>query len=435
MIINLEYYLDRPYKPGVDQEEVKYAKKHNQPLDRFLIDKKRSIMAILNFGGKLIKVNVGIKILPKYFDITNNRLKRSAPGSFLNNNMLDKIKSDVLTAIMRARSDGKISTHDDVRAIAHQTMFGGLPKKTQKRLIDYYDEWTAERSLFLKPLTIKKYASLKNCLVNFEKHSGRRLHFDDINKEFDNDFRMMLLGKGLLNGTIQKYYAVLKVFMNWGKDKEYHNTSDFIKFKLEKTTSDVVYLTEGELDAMCNLDLTLKPGQEKVRDIFLFQCYTGQRFSDIKNLKYSDIKNTGDGFEWHLYQIKGNKDRKVVIPLTKIAEEIYLKIGSKDGYLFECNSDPVTNRMLKEIAKSAGILEPISQVKYSGIKRIETVKPKYEYVSTHTARRTYTTLSLQKGMRAELVMAITGHANYKTMQGYMKLVDAQIRKEMLEAWN
>ncbi len=123
--------------------------------------------------------------------------------------------------------------------------------------------------------------------------------------------------------------------------------------------------------------------------------------SDLRNVKYTDIKKTVDGYEWHLYQIKGNKDRKVVIPLTKIAQEIYLRIGSKNGYLFNCNSDPVTNRMLKEIAKAAGIIELISQVKYSGVKRIETVKPKNEYVSTHTARRTYTTLSLQKGMRAE----------------------------------
>lgn len=62
-------------------------------------------------------------------------------------------------------------------------------------------------------------------------------------------------------------------------------------------------------------------------------------------------------------------------------------------------------------------------MKYSGVKRIELVRPKYKFISKHTARRTYTTLSLQKGMRAELVMAITGHANYKTMQEYMKLVD------------
>lgn len=434
MIINLEYYLDRPYKPGVNQDEVKYAKKHNQPLDKFLINNERSIIAILNFGGKLFKQNVGIKILPKYFDINNNKLKRTAPGSFIHNNMLDRIKSEVLTAINKARTEGKINTHQDVKAIMHQVMFGGLPVKQQLNLIGWFDVWTSEKSLLLKSLTIKKYASLRGWLVKYEKQTGKKLYFNDINREFDIEFRLMLLGEGLLNGTIQKYFATLKVFMNWAKDKELHNTTDYLKFKLEKTTSDVVYLTEEELGAICDLDLTGKPGQEKVRDIFLFQCYTGQRMSDIRNVKYTDIKKTEDGYEWHLYQIKGNKDRKVVIPLTKIAEEIYLKIGCKDGYLFNCNSDPVTNRMLKEIAKDAGIVEPISQVKYSGVKRIETVKPKNEYISTHTARRTYTTLSLQRGMRAELVMAITGHSSYKVMQSYMKLIDSQIRTEVLEAW-
>jgi len=422
MIINLGFYIDRAYNEGASQLEINYAKKHNQPLDKFLVNKERSVIAILNFGGKLFKQNVGIKVLPKYFDIANSKFKRTAPGSFIHNNMLDKIKSEVLTAINKARTEGKISTHDDVKKIMHQAMFGGLPVKSQKNLLQYYDEWTAEKSLLLKSLTIKKYASLRGWLVNYEKQNKRKLYFDDINREFDIEFRLMLLGEGLLNGTIQKYYATLKVFMNWGRDKEYHNTSDYIKFKLEKTTSDVVYLTEEELDAIYSLDLTGKPGQEKVRDIFCFGCYTGQRMSDLRNLKYTDIKKTNDGYEWHLYQIKGNKDRKVVIPLSNFAEEIFLRIGKKEGYLFDCNSDPVTNRMLKEIAKAAGIVDPISQVKYM-------------FITTHTARRTYTTLSLQKGMRAELVMAVTGHTSYKIMQGYMKLVDSQIRKEMKEAWD
>jgi integrase len=126
---------------------------------------------------------------------------------------------------------------------------------------------------------------------------------------------------------------------------------------------------------------------------------------------------------------------KIIIPLAKRAIEIFQKIGRKDGYLFPCNSDAVTNRMLKEVAKAAGITEPIVQVKYSGVKRIEIEKPKFEFVSTHCARRTFTTLSLEKNMRPEIVMKITGHANYKTMEGYMKLVDSVVKKEMPEAWD
>jgi hypothetical protein len=80
-------------------------------------------MAILNYGGKLFKFSPGIKMLPKHFDIYKNRIKKGAPGSFLHNNMLDKFKSDILTGLMRARSEGRIKTHEDVRAIAQQALF------------------------------------------------------------------------------------------------------------------------------------------------------------------------------------------------------------------------------------------------------------------------------------------------------------------------
>ncbi len=435
MNISLDFYCDRPYLKGVDHEEVRLTKKLGKSLDRFLVQKPRAIFAMLNYGGKLMKFKTGEKILPKQFDFYTNRVKKNVAGAFEWNLQLDTFKSNIHKGLMQARLEGKLNTHEDVRAVVIRSLIGGLPVKSQKTLLYYYDEWVKERSLHLKHQTIKKYGSLRSWLDTYQKHSRKRLYFEDVNRDFDNEFRLLLLDSGLLNGSMQKYYATLKVFMTWGLDNGYHKSLDYRKFKKEKTTTDIIYLTQEELDAIYHVDLSKWPGKAKVRDIFIFQCLTGQRFSDIKNVKCEDIRKIGDRYEWHLFQIKGNKDSKVTIPLSKRATEIFLKIGRPEGYVFPCNSDVTTNRMLKGIAKVAGICQLVSQVKYSGIKRIEVTKPKYEFVTTHCARRTFTTLSLEKNLRPEVVMKITGHSDYKTMKLYMKLVDSVVKKEMLDAWD
>jgi len=63
------------------------------------------------------------------------------------------------------------------------------------------------------------------------------------------------------------------------------------------------------------------------------------------------------------------------------------------------------------------------------------IKPKYELVTSHMGRRTFVTLSLEKGMRPEIVMKITGHKDYKTFKRYIEITDKVKHQEMMKAWN
>ena len=92
------------------------------------------------------------------------------------------------------------------------------------------------------------------------------------------------------------------------------------------------------------------------------------------------------------------------------------------------------NEYLKVLCKKAGINESVKTVKYKGSERIETTHKKFEIISTHTARRTFISLSLQKGMKPDVIMAITGHTTYKMMQKYLKIADSFKREEMDKAW-
>ena len=165
----------------------------------------------------------------------------------------------------------------------------------------------------------------------------------------------------------------------------------------------------------------------KVRDLFCFQCLTGVRFSDIKNLSREDIKGP-------IWKLRTQKTRQIIdIPLNSFAISILAKYNECPQPLPVITNQKM-NEYLKVLCRKASIDDQTKTVKYMGSERIETVYKKFEIVGTHTARRTFISLSLQKGMKPDVIMAITGHTTYKMMQKYLKIADNFKREEMDKAW-
>lgn len=92
------------------------------------------------------------------------------------------------------------------------------------------------------------------------------------------------------------------------------------------------------------------------------------------------------------------------------------------------------NEYLKELGELAKINEIIEQHRYSGNKKIKTTSEKYNFMTTHTARRTFVTLALEKGFRPEVVMEMTGHKNYATFKRYIKITNKVKKEEMNRLW-
>ena len=229
------------------------------------------------------------------------------------------------------------------------------------------------------------------------------------------------------NNTIGKYISCLKTFLHWASDQKFNNKYDFQKFKVYNEKSDIIVLTENELMKIYSLDLSKEKTLAKVRDVFCFQSFTGQRFSDIEALKRDDIKND----TWYLHTYK-TKDI-IEIPLSFYAKEIL------DRYKINPQPLPIlshqkTNNLIKDVCRLAEINEPITLVKYRGAERIDRTEPKYNFITTHTARRTFVTISLEKGMRPETIMEITGHTNYKTFRKYIKITSKVKHNEMNKYW-
>jgi integrase len=92
------------------------------------------------------------------------------------------------------------------------------------------------------------------------------------------------------------------------------------------------------------------------------------------------------------------------------------------------------NDYIKQIAKTAGITEKVQKVTFKGPNRKVTEHPKYELMASHTGRRTFITLSLEKGMRPEVLRQITGHTTLRLLEKYIKITDKVAEEEMLNVW-
>lgn len=397
---------------------------------------KTSIMLHLSMGKKTV-LATGKSIPPKYWRSAKQEVHGSYTGGVEINKHLNTLKDDCLKAYERMLESNPNVSYSEIEASIREIVSGKKPTSAPD-FLTAYDQFLKEKEQQVKPLTLKKYLTLRKLLTEFAEAKSYRLAFERINDSFDIAFRNFLSQDlGQVNDTISKYYDCLKVFLTWAVKNELYSGQGHKDFEAPRSKKDIIFLTVDELMKLYNLE-GLSDRLAKVRDAFCFQCFTGQRFSDICELKWSDIKETVDGPEWHLYQIKGNKPKKVVVPLFPPAIQILDRNKSPNtgpsSKVLPTISNPKTNEYIKELCKLAGIDETTTTVQYSGKKRIERVEPKYNFISTHTARRTFVTLSLEKDMNPEAIMGITGHEDHRTLRGYMKITEKFKREQMSKAW-
>ena len=379
--------------------------------------------------GKTIIKHTGEKIDPKFWDTVKQVAKRSYVGSPELNGYLDKIKEDIRRAVRIHLSENSESIDfEQTKQVIDKVFDKRQPVDLTNLFWKTFNQFVNSQRSLRKPRTIQKYETLKSHLSDFESCTGTPINFDKIDIEFDAKLKDFFITElELTNNTIGKYISTLKTFLSWSYDIKVNKNNSFKKFKVPSEKTDIVCLTQEELDKIQNFDLKGNKRLEQVRDVFVFSCYTGARFSDISAIKREDIKNN----TWNLRPYK-TKDI-IDIPLTEVPLSILSKYQSNHLPL-PIISHQRTNDYVKEICKNAEISEMVRTTTYSGAKRTDEVEEKYKLISTHTARRTFVTLSLEKGMRAETVMAITGHKTYKSFKKYISLTNKVIEAEMQKIW-
>lgn len=293
------------------------------------------------------------------------------------------------------------------------------------------------------PNTCKVWSNFLGILKRFIQISP--FTWKDINKALADRFVSFMEKNGYMVTSINKYIICFKAMIQNAMDQELHNNlialRAFSKKKIQETDkAKEIYLTKAELQAL--YEMPLEGLKDKVRDVFLVGCYTCQRFSDYARLEKENFTTTAKGTKVvRIVQEKTGND--VVIP---ILNDNLLHIAEKYGYDIPKVNDVILNRYIKQILKELSSTVPSlarkertlltmkerekekqGLVSFERDNKENVIKPRYELVSSHTARRSgITNLYLSGNFDTYQMMSISGHRDEKTFYEYIKLSSDEV---------
>lgn len=309
----------------------------------------------------------------------------------------------------------------------------GRKKKKVETFFEIFDLFIEEesRANIWTDSTVSKLNTIKNTLLQFDP----KLDLLSINEEKLIEFQYFLQENlNYRNSTIKKSFSFFKWFLRWVKKRGYEVDDSFEYFtpKLKTTSKNIIFLTKDEINQLINYKIPeSKLYLEKVRDVFIFLCFTGLRYSDAKNLKKSNIRND------HIYLTTMKTSDSLIIELndrSKAILEKYSEIELENNRALPVISNQKMNDYIKELAELANINDSIREVYYQGNNRIETETPKFALLSTHAGRRTFICNALALGIPPHVVMKWTGHSDYKSMKPYIGIAD-DIKSESMNKFN
>ncbi|MFA9371006.1 MAG: phage integrase SAM-like domain-containing protein [Labilibaculum antarcticum] len=280
-----------------------------------------------------------------------------------------------------------------------------------------------------KPLTVKNYKGFQSQLDLFQKKSKKHFDFDDINMEFYDKFVNFLILKNYSPNTIGRHVKHLKSIMNAAKEDGLHNNIEFKrkKFKVMKVDVQDVYLNEGEIKKLEDLDLTEFPKLDIARDVFLVGCYTAQRYSDYSTLIPANFSET-EGGRKILTVIQKKTGEIALIPVRKNLDVILKKYD----YELPKTYEQKLNSRIKEVAQKAELKDLIIIEKIRGGQKIRKSYNKYALIKTHTARRSGATNFYLAGIPSIDIMKLTGHKTEREFLRYIKVTKEETAQNLLE---
>lgn len=284
--------------------------------------------------------------------------------------------------------------------------FTKVPSESTKRLV--------------KKDSMKSYKSAKKVLEGYVEFKGlTNLNFEDVIRTFYYDFIEYLYEKNYSTNYIGTIIKNLKTIMKSSFEFGHHSNVEFKKSYFSKIKEEInhPYLNLIELDKILNLKLD-DAKDEIIRDIFIIQCNSGLRIEDLleflKNPHYSELKNGAK----LLHKETNKTGAEIFAPLNKY---IKLILDKRDGKLPPSINSVEINKRIKEICRKAKITGSYTIKRTEGGVKKSFTKPKCEFISTHTARRSFCTNAYMQKVPPHLIMLVSGHKSIDSLMLYIKV--------------
>lgn len=337
----------------------------------------------ITLNGNRVFINLPMKSRPEEF----NRKRKPAEIE----EQLSRWRKKVNDVINEMMDEGTPLTATGIREVLRT---GGIRSYTVENLFEDYLKILRTRGM--TGGSYRKYELVKEKFIEYIKDGNRQLNTI---KDTDISGFYEELNDGYQANSSASYMAKLKSVFKYGMEIGKLRRSPFTEIRIRREKKIIEYLTDEELTKIKNTQYSTE-ALERIKDVFLVQCYSGLSFIDLENLKPEDIKQSGDTY--YIY-----KDRqKTKIRYTAVIIEDGIEILKKYNYRLPIISNQKTNSALKAIAREAGV---------------------DKNVYTHLGRKTYGHILLKRGIRIEAVAKALGHSEIKTTQRYY----AELNEESL----
>lgn len=377
---------------------------------------KLSIYARITINGKRSEISLKRIVLVSEWDVDKARCRGNTSKIKFLNAYLDEVYSKILDCQKQLFSEGKMVSANSIKA-----RFLGEDEnhKSLRDIIEYHNSNMID---VLKFGTMKNYYTTEKYLYKFLDNELKvsDIYLKQLNHRFICDFEIFLRNNKnskneltLTNNGVMKHLERFKKMINLACKLEWISKNPFQMFQLKFKKFDREYLSERELELIENTFFT-KEGLERVKDCFLFSCYTGLSYVDVKMLKSNHIARGIDNNYW-IFTKREKTNETVKIPLLPKALEIINKYKAFSKHnngekVLPIYSNQKINVYLKDIAEDCGI---------------------HKNLTFHVARHTFaTTVMLSNGVPLETVSKLLGHSKLSTTQIYARVVETKISEDI-----
>lgn len=385
-------------------------------------NKPSSIILTLTYHRKRVRIYTGEMIEPRKWDSARKRVKPSAADSAALNDQLSAKEATVLTIYRKLSANGNSPTVAAIKT-AYEEERNGTERTPY--FIEYFETFIELMQEIRKSNTLRNYRLNLGYMRKFEQKTRKRLKFEDMTVGMYDQFVSYFTKDNYAINTIGGIIKDVKVVMRHAFDNGITENQDFRKFKVIQEEVLSTYLNEEELQQLYDLDLSNDPRFERVRDLFLIGCWTGLRFSDFSRLTTDNI--SGDFL--HVPTIKTGKT--VTIPIHPVVRRI---LDKYNGHLPKSISNQKTNEYLKEVCKIAGFEDHIMTTITKGGKKVTDFRPKWEQITSHTARRSFATNLYNDNFPTIDLMKITGHKTETAFLKYIKVTQEEAAQKLAKHW-
>ncbi|MFT3903101.1 MAG: site-specific integrase [Niabella sp.] len=374
---------------------------------------KVAIMCRVTVNGKQSAFSTKLDISATNWDLKYGRVLGKSREAQEVNGKLDKIRLGMEECYSKIlKNEGTVSS-----AKLKNTFLG--MESGELTFFKFYEQFIAD---FEKKVnsglrvngTLSRYKTHLKHLRNFAlvKYGYSDITFHDLTSDFVHDFDYYLRNDiGIDHNTIWLYMINFTTLCRLAMSRKHLAFNPFSEYKNTKKDKDRGYLLRNELEQLVAFNCEKKK-DELVKDLFVFSCFTGLSYSDIKGLKNSNLQEFFDGNQWIIIRRRktATSSNVMLLDIPKMIIEKYAGL-SKDGKVFPVPSNSYCNDRLRTISE-----------------QIDCLKEKK--VTFHLARHTFATLFLSEGVPLESLSKMLGHKNIATTQIYAKILNEKVGKDM-----